>query len=127
MLFKKLSAVQNLEESHKEAERQKSEAYEEEIKKRETLQTSHSISTKSSISSDEEGEDSTMSEQKRKLLESQKQPRPFSAYGKTGNSEKDAKRAAEYEARKARRDEKDEKRGFKKTPADSSWPAWGAM
>lgn len=44
-----------------------------------------------------------------------------------GDPEKDAKRAAEYEARRAKRLEKDEKKGYKKVPGDILWPAFGGL
>lgn len=44
-----------------------------------------------------------------------------------GDPEKDAKRAAEYEARRVKRLEKDEKKGYKKVPGDILWPAFGGL
>lgn len=43
-----------------------------------------------------------------------RQSKHFLSYGKAGDPEKDAKRAAEYEARRAKRLEKDEKKIIRK-------------
>ncbi|KAF6043707.1 hypothetical protein FOB58_005422 [Candida parapsilosis] len=56
-----------------------------------------------------------------------RQSKHFSSYGKAGDPEKDAKRAAEYEARRAKRLEKDEKKDYKKVPGDILWPAFGGL
>lgn len=133
MFIKNLSIVQNMEEKQKEKERQKREEYEAEVKKREEKnQASRSNSAHSASISDDDVStvvgDGSISKGK-EIVEgqTQQQQKHFLPYGKTGDPEKDAKRAAKYETRRAKRLEQDEKRGYKKVPGDISWPVWGGL
>ncbi|KAI5961344.1 hypothetical protein KGF57_001767 [Candida theae] len=131
MSIKNLNIIQNIKEKEQAKERQKREAYEAEVQKRREEENQNAIPVHSNDSrriSDDEASTVVGAgsiAKGKEGVESHHQHKHFSPYGKTGDPEKDAKRAAEYEARKAKREAKDKKRGFKKVAGDISWPVWG--